>query len=261
MNRRRVLIAVAGCLLLLAAGCAPTVTPTVKPVLPTLSVTELTERLDAASQRFFSVRGEARVKMASAGQNLTVSQVLLAQRPDRLRSEAMSPFGLPMMIMVADGRDLSVYLPTQGAFYRGEATVANVARFTRLPFRLDDLVGLLLYSVPRFPFQDSTVAMTETGYLLELTGGEGVVQRFGFDADGRLNQAAYLIDGQLRMQVDYADFDPAQQDFPRSLQLAVPDREVAVSIAFSADTASNVELPRERFVLNPPPGVEPQPLP
>lgn len=247
-----------GCLLL-AAGCLPR-PAVVSPPLQFKSVEALLLQLDTVSGRFQSVRGEARMKVSTAEQTFSVTQVVLAERPNRLRAEALSPFGTSMLVLAADDQALAAYLPTQGDFYQGESTPANIARFTQLPLRLEDLVGVLLYHVPRFPFEHASLVLDGEGTLLELGNEGAVVQRFGFNAAGELTRATYLVDGQVRLQVAYSDFSDFNPRFPRSIQLSIPDRKIDVSIRFS-EVDTNVAIPLERFHLAPPPGIEAQPLP
>ena len=119
------------------------------------------------------------------------------------------------MSLSADQDQLSVYQPLKGTFAQGSASVANIARFTRLPLRVEDLVGMILVAPPRFPFEQSSVARVAAGDCLVLVAPGGVEQRFTFDAAGNLLQAAYLLGERLQLQADYSGFDVQSKDFPQ----------------------------------------------
>ena len=143
---RRILpLLLAGWLLLLAlSGCATlprelSATPAGQEVGHSLLDDWLTRR-----GQYSTVQGVAKVRVQTAERTVTGTQVILAEAPDRLRAETLSPFGTPLLLLAADGTELGVLLPGDNLFYQGRATPENIGRFTRLPFRLADLVGILL---------------------------------------------------------------------------------------------------------------------
>lgn len=231
------------------------VPPPVKPV------EELAGYLAAAAERFQSLRGEARLRLESGEQNLSVTQVLLVQRPGSLRSETLNPlgFGSSLMVVAADGERLAVSIPTQGAFYQGESSPANLARFTQLPLRLEDLVGILLSDVPRFPFTHAVATVADGRDRLDLSSEGGVRQLFSFDSAGRLVEAALLIEDETRLRIAYGEFG-AVDAFPRTMTLTMPPRKVEVTLRFT-DVTVNQLIPPEKFKLSPPKGVKVQSLP
>jgi hypothetical protein len=220
----------------------------------------LLRRLDALGRAVDSLRGLAKVRVETDGQSLAGNQVLLVQRPDRLRAEALSPFGNPVLVAAADGTELSVLLPTEGRFLRGPASYRNLARFTRLPVRLADLVSLLLYDVPVIPHhRASATAAGEGGFMLLLEGDEAVRQEFEFDRDLRLLQASFFQREELVMRISYGRFSD-QANFPQAISLETSDQRTEATIAFS-ELAVNVPIPPERFILTPPAGYAVEPLP
>ena len=246
-------------LVLMVCGC---VRP-VPPELPLLSrsESELRARFDAVTNRYQSLQSSARIEVVSASESFTASQVLLVQRPAQLRSEVLfGPFATPVMSLSADQEQLSVYQPLKGTFARGSASVANIARYTRMPLRVEDLVGMILMAPPRFPFERASVVRVAAGHRLDLVAAGGVEQRFTFDATGNLLQAAYFLGERLQLQADYSEFDARSEDFPRKLQVSMPERQVAATMTFS-DSVINVPIPPHNFVLKVPAGIKVQDLP
>lgn len=240
-------------------GCARPLPPELP--LPSRSESQLRAQLDAVTSRYQSLQSSANIEVVSDSQSFAASQVLFVQRPAQLRSEILfGPFATPVMSLSADQNQLSVYQPLQGTFFRGSASVANVARFTRLPLRVEDLVGMILVAPPRFPFEKSSVVRVTAGDCLVLVATGGVEQRFTFDVAGNLLQAAYLLGERLQLQADYSGFDARLGDFPRELHVSMPERQVVATMTFS-DSVINVPIPPKSFVLKIPAGMKVQSLP
>lgn len=248
-------------LLALLAACAPLHAPAPAPAVPPGMAQKLLERLAAEAGAFGSLQGLAKVRVTSGGRTLSATQVLLAKKPDRLRSEVLSPFGQPMLLLASDGTDLEVLVPSEGRFYRGEATPENIRRFTHLPLGLTDLVHLLLYQVPLPAAQGGRVEGVSGGlYRLRLQGAGDGRQEFYFDSRLHLVRALYYREGTLLLRVRYGKFSDGAHPFPRHIEVELPQQGAKASLTFS-DLRTNVAIPAERFVLNPPAGAAVLPIP
>lgn len=246
-------------LLLFLAACAPR--PTVPVVAPPASEEILLEKLEQNARAFISLQGLAKVRVTSEGRSLSGTQVLFAEKPDRFRAETLSPFGQPLLLMATDGRDMDVMIPSEGRFYRGEASPRNVRRFTRLPLRLTDLVHLLLYQVPVIGYDHRTLEVEdEGGYLLTLSGEGGRVQKLRFNEALHLVETSYFSDDVLQLRVSYDKFTGELHPFPRAAVLEMPALDAEGSLVFS-EVRTNVAIPQERFTLSPAPGMEILPIP
>ena len=241
------------------SGCARPLPPELP--LPSKSESQLRADLDAVTNRYHSLQSSARIEVITGSESFAASQVLFVQRPAQLRSEILfGPFATPVMSLSADQDQLSVYQPLKGTFAQGSASVANIARYTRLPLRVEDLVGMILVAPPRFPFEQSSVTRVTTGDRLVLIATGGVEQRFTFDAAGNLLQAAYLLGERLQLQADYSGFDARAEGFPQKLQVSMPERQVVATMTFS-DSVINVPIPAQNFMIKIPAGMKVQSLP
>lgn len=203
--------------------------------------------------KYRTVQGLAKVRVQTAERTVTGTQVLLAEAPDRLRAETLSPFGAPLLLLAADGMELNVLLPGDNLFYHGRATPENIGRFTRLPFRLADLVGILLAHPPLIAYrQMHSWLLPDGGWRLELEA-EPRRQELIFDAARRLVEVKYLSRGELQLQLGYNRFDTEQMEFPRRIELVLPLQSTRASLEFS-ELAAGRESPAGIFTLQPPPG-------
>ena len=240
-------------LCLALAACAPR--PACLPVLAPASASSLLAAVSASDQVFHSLRGLAKVKVTSSGRTIGGTQVLLAEKPDRLRAETLSPFGQPLLVLVADGRELSILVPGEGRFYHGPATFRNLERFTGLPLRLPDLVQTLLYQVPVIAATQQSVTVTDDNrYRLTLQALDGRREILFFDGNKRLVKMDYYAGGQLEFTVSWSRFAAGPQPFPLAATLNMPRQQTVASLLFT-ELKTNVVIPAERFTLVPPAGV------
>ena len=240
-------------LCLALAACAPR--PARPLALAPASTSFLLAVVSESGRAFNSLRGLAKVKVTSSGRTIGATQVLLAEKPDRLRAETLSPFGQPLLVLVTDGRKLSVLAPGERRFYQGPATFRNLERFTGLPLRLPDLVQTLLYQVPVIAATQKSVSVTDDGrYRLTLQALDSRREVFFFDENKRLVEMDYYAGGQLEFKVNWSRFAAEPQPFPLAATLNMPRQQTVASLLFT-ELKINVVIPAERFTLMPPAGV------
>lgn len=215
------------------AGCA-----TLPAYQPGVAITEdvgrsLLHDWLASSRRHDTLQGVAKVRVQTAERNVSGTQVLLVERPDRLRAETLSPFGTPLLVMAADGRDLGVWLPGENLYYGGPATPENLSRFTRLPLHAADLVDILLARPPVIAHRQlTTFLLPAGGWRIELVGGTRG-QQLLFDGNRRLREVRYLKGEELQLQLVYGDAGPEPQALPRRIDLELPGEKVRASLTFT----------------------------
>lgn len=243
-----------GLLLLQLAGCASVAPLAPATALPAAAV--LLERLDQSRLAVETMKGLARVEVESPRGSQSFTQVLLLQRPDRIRAEVLGLFGQPALVLVSDGQQMSVALPAAGQYYRGAASADNLLRFTGLPMAPAQLVTLLLGAQQLPPFTLATVVATAEGVELHLQN-QADTQIFRFDAQQRLLGASYWQHGEAWLQLGYDDFDAA--GIARTRSFVLPRAAFSARLRFSELTI-NQPLAAERFVLALPAGVAVQSL-
>lgn len=200
-----------------------------------------------------SVQGVAKVRVQTPQRTLNGTQVIVAGAPDQLRAETLSPFGTPLLVLAANGTQLAVLLPGDNLFYHGQATPENLGRFTRLPLRLADLVGILLSRPPLLTYQQlDAFALAEGGWRIELAAGQRR-QLLHFDAALRLVEVHYLTAGVLQLQLGYGDYAESGDILPRQIELKLPLQQTQASLLFNELEADRQLLPA-LFSLEPPPG-------
>jgi outer membrane lipoprotein-sorting protein len=244
---------------LLLGSCAPR-PPAPLPLAPGMEQT-LLDRVAEIGRAFGTVRGVAKVRIETGEKTLASTQVLLAEKPDLLRAEVLSPFGQPVLLAASDGAEIYLLVPGKGKFYRGAASMQNLERVFRVPLQLTDLVHILLYQVPIGSYEGRKLTVNDRGeYVLTLGGPGGRREELVFDGELRLVGANYFLGEEPLLRVGYGRFNGGSPAFPESISLEMPAQKASATVVFS-DVETNVAIPAERFRLTPPKGVEVEPLP
>lgn len=216
---------------------------------------EQVERTQASVTR---VQGTARVKVESPSGSGTVTNLVVAERPDRLRIDTLDFFGNPAAVMVADAGRFALLDLREGVFLRGEATPQNLARLLPLALPASELVLLLCGAAPVAPGQavdvapgDGVARLTVEGAdrLQRLDVGEGAAVHAS-SVRGRQGQPA----PPGAYDVWFDGFRPVGgRPFPGEIRLEAPGSKVRVRLTWKEVEANGV-LPEGTFTLAPPPG-------
>lgn len=245
---------------LILAACAPRVLPPTD-LAPPVPAEVLLERLAESATAFASLEGLARVEVDHEERSRSATHVLIAEKPNRLRLETLSPFGQPLLVLATDGQKIDVLVPGQSRLYSDEVSFERLQRLTRLPLQLTDLVHLLLYQPPLIGHERRSVTATTDGVtLLTLHATEARRQELRFDRLLRLVAADYYQGDDLLLRVGYDRFSGDTRPFPMTASLAMPAAKTAATVTFS-EVRTNVAIPPERFRITPPRGVEVLPFP
>jgi hypothetical protein len=192
----------------------------------------------------------ARVRAAGEG-GAAVPAFVAAEKPDRLRLEALDFFGNPVAVLVAaDGR-LAIYDARERAFYRGAATPANVGRLVPVALPPAELVALLCGAPPL------------AGEAVEAAPGRGHVTLDVRDGARRTTlrvragaavEWADVRDPRGGYEVAYGEPRSAEGALlPGDLVLSAGDAGVRVEVVW-VDFAAEARLDPALFRLDPPPG-------
>jgi outer membrane lipoprotein-sorting protein len=244
------------------AACAP------RPVLPPLDEptaelsARLHERLAENSAAFQSLEGFGRIRIVHPERRMGANQVLFVEKPDRFRSETLSPFGQPVLFAATDGDQFSVYIPSVKAFYSGAASLENVQRFIPIPLQVADLVHIILYDPPLLPYVHSYLRLVpDQGYLLVLDAGTGARQELLFDGLLRLRESSYFHKNELQLLIRYDKFSEENAGaFPMQVEMRMPPLAAQATVELR-DIELNPGIPVERFSLTPPTDVPILPIP
>jgi len=238
----------------LTASCAPIRPKLGEPVSHAVASALLQDWQDAVSD-VSSIQGLASVRVKAPMTSVNGTQVILAEKPDKLRAETLSPFGVPLLTLATEAGQLNVLLPAQNLYYTGAANPQNLDLFVHLPLPVADLVGILLYQPPLMEaWKEEAFALQQGGWLL-VRHGTLRRQELVFDPSQRLVAASFYEDNDLLIKVEYSQFTASPPGYPTLLTLNLPGKYATIRLEFSdLDTKSQ---PRPGvFDVRPPAGVK-----
>lgn len=148
-GRARVIVALSLCACL--AGCAlrrPLPRAEAPARLPAAADLEsaLAQRRDA----LHGLRALARMRYRDGEESGSSRQVIVLERPDRLRVEVLSILGT-VFVMTADRQTFSAYATDEGTVYRGTPSRTLMGRYARVALGVNELIDLLLASPAAAP--------------------------------------------------------------------------------------------------------------
>ena len=181
---------------------------------------------------------------------------LVVKRPDSLRVEAMSPFGVALLL-AAQGPELAIYEPGQNRFMRGAANAETLYRFARIPMEPNDAVGLLMGLAPReFAISKPADSVSnDNGMMVAAYGtAETGVRQLGFSNGNLALVRDTEAGGQVRYEVRYSDYhDIGGVQFPYVVDADFPAARSHVKLRYLRPII-NGAVPESTFVLTPAPG-------
>jgi hypothetical protein len=113
-------------------------------------------RMKASLACVNGVQGNAKIDhFAPKAGRIRGEMYLLAQNPDRVRFDIVSPFGATLYTLTSDGKHFEMLDTKEKKFMEGPASACNLARLTQVPVPGHALVSLLRGEAPVLVHQPS----------------------------------------------------------------------------------------------------------
>jgi outer membrane lipoprotein-sorting protein len=230
-------------------ACAPR-----KPEVPATEVpaTPLVQALEQRRQSFQSLKAVSSVQVFRRGRRLAFENVgILIKSSDKLRIEAYSPLGLPLIELVWDGNDVFIRRPGEPALRKSGSGLERVLGADVEP---REFCALLAGNVPEIPAQaDSRAFCGEEGCVLDIRQGE-MLRRVrlspapGADvlpASYELYRAEALV-FRARFEGMHA---VSNHLFPAKVVMENPDRKAGLTVLYE-EVEVNVPVDDGAFILS-----------
>ncbi len=234
-----------------------------------------------------TLRAEATVDRREAGApveraRLRGTVLMLAERPDRVRFDAMTQFG-PAATPTSDGESFALMDLRENRFFVGPSCPENIALLLGIPMEAEDIGRVLFGEAPLIEAVEREVVCDGGSYRVELHDGEGVTQELVYEvreADVEaVPEAQHLrlrettvrdAEGHVQLLVHWDDhrfvIDPRSSASPQE-GVAMPHRVHVELPAQGIDTLVrfdrieiNVALPEGVFTQAPRPGLSVEPV-
>jgi outer membrane lipoprotein-sorting protein len=249
---RRFLLPVLTLFVIFMAACSP-LRPELGPPVSSDFADALMKKWRDNALGITSIQGLAKLKLEAPLNNINANQVLLVEKPNRLRAETLSPFGVPLLLLVANGTKMGALLPAQNIYYQGSSSPENLGLFVNLPLALSDLVGVLLYQPQMIETWKKEAFTLKAGGWLLIHSGTLQRQELIFNDMQELIEVSYFKDNDLFLKVQYAEFSESENSYPKLMTLNIPEKYATVTLDFS-DVETNAQIRPELFKVAPPAG-------
>lgn len=215
-------------------------------------VRELVER----DRRLASMQTPAVMEYTAGDQHVKAKEDLTVKRPGDLRVEAMSPFGVALLL-AAQGSELAIFEPGQNRFLRGQANADTLYRYVRIPMAPTDAVGLLMgLAPPQFALADKVDSVSNDGAMTIATYGNPAsgTRELGFSGGNLAMVRESAAGGQVIYEVRYSDYrDIGGLMFPYVVDATFPAAGSHVTFRYLRPIVNGI-IPDSTFVLTPAPG-------
>jgi outer membrane lipoprotein-sorting protein len=271
-----------------ACGCAGTAPPPSSP--PTADAA--LARMHATFACGNGIQGNAKFDLFGEHGRGRGDVMLFAARPALIRLDIVSPFGVALATLTADGSRFALADLREKHFYVGPASACNIARLTAVPVPGHVLVDLLRGEAPvlRHTPQATSIAWSPHGYwVLQIPSASEAREEIHLAPrpgdwtkpwdqqrmrvlDVRVEQQQYVLyhaelSDHAGASTAAAREDPdglappippsgpsCDAEMPRKIRMEVPDPEADVRFQYQQVTW-NPPLPEGTFAQPPPPGM------
>ncbi len=255
------LIVVIAALLLVTTGCPRQIT---EPDDALESTEQLRGAVDARLDDIHDARfNDVTLEYFGDGERVRVRQLLLVEKPDRLRVQTRLPASEEILsLLVSDGDTFALHERDENKYYTGRPTRENINRLLPVDLSSRDVVSVMLGGAPWDRFDD-----TGDDPQMEWDSSEGKYRYYVETDDGgelamyiRHNDFAVVdveqtdADGQMEYSFSTENWQTLEGvNLPTYRRFQWPDRDLDFSLDVG-DTELNIGFDETLFQFPPPPG-------
>lgn len=210
------------------------------------------------------VKAIAKIKVESPDETFSVKELIVAQKPNRLRLETLSPLGQPGFYAATDGQDLFLFNPSENTYYHGLATPHNLGLIIPLNLGVEEMVSVIMGMIPLIDYDADQLLCTvkEDGYVIHLKArDESTTQVLTLAQENLRVVASEIYDGEgLTCSVTYKDYKVVgDHSFPGEITVFLPPDRTTVRINYK-NVEFLPEIDSSLFRLSAPQGATVVPL-
>ena len=213
--------------------------------LGALESAELLSLLKEQEEKIYSVRGLALARLKSPDQKVSFKQVTIVEYPNKLRLEALAPFGRTELAVISNGEKVLLKFPKQDVLYN-EPEAFNFSVFypnIPVPINITHLSNFLLGRLPIDLYNDKySIEIDEKNNLLILNSTSSENKLWVDFRYFRIKKASFLFENDEKIVVNYDDFMPLETVyFPRRVELNLQDYSIYVKYDFDVEINQSIK--------------------
>jgi hypothetical protein len=177
----------------------------------------------------------AQIDLVTNNGRYPVRAALMIMRPSYLRLELLPVIGTPDFMLAASPEKMSIFIPSQGKFYYGQPTAANLGKFLPWKFNIEDIVMIFSGAYPSFKENNiSYQSYREENILrMEMKAPSGSSQMIWMGEDNKLHKLVRRDEtGKEVYTVRYL-YDATGGSFPETIKISMADGITSLSIKYS----------------------------
>ena len=258
-------VAILYCFLFVLPQCAHLKRPTPQSVYQVCSSQKILQEFKEEENTFTCLKGIAKIRVESPEEKFSVKEIIIAKRPQCLRLETLNPLGQPLFFIVTDGKELSLFSPSENKFYRGVASRKNVSLFFHVNLGLEETVSIILGKVPLIDYdaEQAECQMEGDFYVLKLSTRDKKFKQIikVRHSDQKVVESDTYMQGEgLVRTTKFRRYKKAGETFlPREITVVLPRDETRVKINYKEIELLS-EIDPDQFRLIPPQEIEVLPL-
>jgi hypothetical protein len=196
-----------------------------------LSPEEALGIIDLRDSRKLFMKAVAQVVVNTEEGRYPIKLAILARKPASLRLEAIPIIGLPNFFLSINNGIMKVYLPQNGEYYVGPATINNLKSFFPIQLAVPDLVALLMGCRPTIPQEQTTLKGSSEGksYRVDILSRENhPLQSLWIDSENRYltRLDRFGKNGETPMTVYFDDYSQDNDvSMPSRVRFQMPGKD------------------------------------
>ena len=201
-----------------------------------------------------SVKGLARVRIETASEKVSYTQVTIAESPDLLRIEALNPFGSTVGFISSDGKQIYIISSGQRGVYSAgeEFDLSYVYPGLDIRITAESLVRLVMGRLPYRIYESrAKPSVAADAGLIKLTwkdGDTGAENAMWVNSGNyRVEKAEFPLSNGARASLSYEYFDGLIDGhyFPRTIDFETG--ALSIKIVYEPDVELNGGVDRSLF--------------
>ena len=176
-----------------------------------------------------------KIDIITPGHYYPVKAALMIKKPSYLRLEVLPLIGVPDFFLAASPEKMSIFIPSQGKFYYGQPTGANLRKFLPWQFNIEDIVMIFAGTYPPLGKNNITYRSYREENLLcmEMKASSGSSQIVWVGENNRLLKIVRKDEtGKEAYTVQYS-YHETQSLVPEKITIRMADGITSLSVKYS----------------------------